>query len=52
MVANSGQQKRIWNAMNGAGGDVAVNLVGNWDIQGSKMKLLLDRTDTRDNRER
>ena len=52
MIANNGQQKRIWNAMNGAGGDVAVNLVGNWDIEGSKMKLLLDRAETRNNRER
>lgn len=52
MIANKDQQKAIWSAMNRNTATPIVNLVGNWDIEGSKMKLLLGRTDARENRER
>lgn len=49
MITNSNQQKAIWGAMN-AGSNVNVNLGGEFVLDGNKLRLLLDRTDKRNNR--
>lgn len=49
MVANSEQQKRIWGAMN-AGANVNVNVGGSFVIDGNKLRLVLDRTNSRNSR--
>lgn len=54
MILNQNQQSRLNRMINPAvsASDVAIQLIGNWDIEGSKIKLLLGRTDARENRER
>lgn len=51
MIANSDQQKKIWGAMN-AGSNVNVTVGGDFEIEGTKLRLVLNRTDKRDNRTR
>ncbi|WP_281225363.1 hypothetical protein [Flavobacterium aquiphilum] len=49
MIANSGQQQKIWNAMN-SGSNVNITLGGGFVVDGNKLRLVLDRTDKRNNR--
>ncbi|MFH6966483.1 hypothetical protein [Flavobacterium sp. FlaQc-28] len=49
MIANSDQQKRIWNSMS-AGSSVNVTVGGGFELDGNKLKLVLDRTDKRNSR--
>jgi hypothetical protein len=49
LIANSEQQKRIWGAMS-AGNNVNVTIGGGFEIDGTKIRLVLDRTDKRKSR--
>lgn len=49
LIANSEQQKRIWGAMS-AGNNVNVTIGGGFELDGTKIRLVLDRTDKRKSR--
>jgi low affinity Fe/Cu permease len=51
MIANSDQQRKIYNAMSAANSQsVNVTLGGGFELDGNKLRLVLDRTDKRKNR--
>lgn len=50
MIANQTQQKNIWGAMSNGGSDVNVSVGGSFEIDGHKLRLVLDRADKRNNR--
>ena len=50
LILNNDQQKKVFNSMNSAGGDVNVTLGGGFELEGTKLRLVLDRTDNRNNR--
>jgi tape measure domain-containing protein len=52
MILNKGQQNNLANMLNPAvtAKDMIVQLVGGFEIEGSKLKLVLDRTNNRDSR--
>lgn len=50
MIANTSQQKAIWNSMSGGGAITNVLLNGSWEIDGTKLKLVLDRTEKMNSR--
>ena len=47
VILNQRQQRRVLDMINPAvsAEDVAIQLIGGWDVEGSKLKLVLDRTD-------
>lgn len=52
MILNQQQQRNVMNMINPAAsaGDMVVKLMGGFEIEGTKLKLVLDRTDKQDNR--
>lgn len=52
MVTNRKQQKNLWGMINPSvtASDVAIQLMGGFEIEGSKLRLVLDRADKRANR--
>jgi len=51
LVLNTKQQEKIYKSMdNGGGSNVNVTVGGSFEIDGTKLRLLLDRTDSRKNR--
>lgn len=49
MIANTDQQKKIWGSMN-SGKNVNVTLGGGFELDGNKLRLVLDRTNKRQSR--
>lgn len=52
LILNNKQQKAVYNAMNSAvnAGDVAVQIIGNLEVSGDKLQLIMARTDKRKSR--
>lgn len=50
LIANEDQQRGIWNAMNRTGGVAAVELSGNFRIDGPDLLLAIERTQSRNKR--
>jgi hypothetical protein len=54
LVANRDQQKALWGMINPSvtASDVALNIAGGFEIEGSKLRLVLDRADKSISRKR
>lgn len=54
LVANRAQQKNLWGMINPSvtASDVAVRIMGGFEIEGDKLKLVLDRANNSSNRRR
>jgi hypothetical protein len=50
MILNQGQQQRLSSLINPASAPVNVTLGGGFELDGTKLRLVLDRTDSRRNR--